>query len=60
MKLISNCCNKGQAPESVDLHLSKALFSQDPDNLQLHCLFRVGDIVLLFVLFVLSTNHEHV
>ena len=40
----------------VDLHLSKDLFSLDPDNLQLHfvfvCLFyfRVGNIVLLFVL----------
>ena len=34
----------------VDLHPSKALFSLDPDNLQLRCFLRVGSIVLLFVL----------
>ena len=26
-----------ESPWAVDLHLSKALFSLDPDNLQLHC-----------------------
>ena len=34
----------------VDLHLSKALFSLEPDNLQLHCFFKAGSIILLFVL----------
>ena len=28
---------KNQSPISVNLHLSKVLFSLDPDNLQLHC-----------------------
>ena len=28
--------------EIVDLHLSKALFSLDPDNLQLHCFLGLG------------------
>ena len=35
---------------TVELHPSKALFSLDPDNLQLRCFLRVGSIVLLFVL----------
>ena len=39
-----------QLSRKVDLHLSKALFSLDSDNLQLHCFFRAGNIVLLFVL----------
>ena len=36
--------------KTVDLHPSKALFSMDTDNLQLHCFFSVRGIVLLFVL----------
>ena len=30
--------------------ISKSLFSLDPYNLRQHCFFRVGSIVLLFVL----------
>ena len=37
------------ASEVVDLHISKTLFSLDPDNLQLHC--------SVVHSFVLSTNH---
>ena len=40
----------------VDLRLSKALFSLDPDNPQLHCFFRAGNIVLLFVLLSFHTQ----
>ena len=29
-------------PVAVDLHLSKVLFSLDPDNLQLHCFLGLG------------------
>ena len=29
---------------SVDLHVSKALFSLDPDNLQLHCFIGLGSL----------------
>ena len=36
---------------SVDLLLSKALFSLDPHNLQLHCFLDLhGSIILLFIL----------
>ena len=45
---------------STDLHLSKALFSLDPDNLQLHCFFTAGNIVLLFILVFSRPTREDV
>ena len=44
------------AIDSVALHLSKALFSLDPDNLQLHY-FQGSDHCSVVHSFVLSTNH---
>ena len=39
---------------AVDLHFSKALFSLDPDILQLNCFLGLESFVLLFV--VLSSR----
>ena len=36
-----NSC-KPYVSEAEDLHLSKSLFSLDPDNLQLHCFLGLG------------------
>ena len=44
-------------PPSVDLHPSKALFSLDSDNLQLHCFLGSGVLFCCSFLFVFSTNH---
>ena len=35
------------ATETVHLHFSKALFSLDPDNLQLHCFLGLGTLFVL-------------
>ena len=42
---------------SIDLHLSKPLFSLDPDNLQLHC-FLGWEHCSVVRSFVVSSNHE--
>ena len=43
-------------PHTVHLHLSKALFSMDPDNLQLH-FFKDWEHCSVVRSFALSTNH---
>ena len=44
VQLVERCTCIAEVLGSIDLHLSKALFSLDPDNQQLYCFF-------LFVFF---------
>ena len=46
-----------QLSGKVDLHLSKALFSLDADNLQLHCFLKGLENCSAVRFLVLSTNH---
>ena len=39
-----------------DLHPSKALFSLDPDNLQLHCFLGLGALDFSLLVFVLLSS----
>ena len=45
-----------QLRRTEDLHTSKALFSPDPDNVQLHCLLGLG--ALFCCLFFCSLDHH--